>query len=108
MSPDKTKVLYLVVDAKQPSRAKLPMEAGFLPGTKLSVGEGADDAGVVGETPPDGPLEGKVFPEGATEPPGPEGVGPGPPPVAKLGTPGPPLVAGRPGVGLIGETGPEL
>lgn len=90
------------------------MEAGFLPGTKLSVGEGADDAGVVGETPPNGPLEGKVFPEGTTEPPGPEGggttvsIGPEPGGVAiGVGT-GPPLVAGRPGVGLIGETGPEL
>lgn len=151
-------MLNLVVDPKQPSRAKLPMVAGSVPGTKLSVGGGEDDTGVVGETPPDGPLVGKdcigVFPEGATEPPGPEGtkVSPGtetvllpepggvaigvgtepspgvgtepspgvvdaPPPgvvdapptgasEAELGKPAPPLVAGRPGVELVGETRP--
>lgn len=90
--------MNLVVDPKQPSRAKLPMVAGSRLGTRLSTGEGEDDDGVVGETPPDGPLEdagteGKdcigVFPdngpEGATDPPGPEGsgafaeVGPGAP-----------------------------
>lgn len=78
-------MVKLVVDPKQPSRAKLPMVAGSRLGTRLSTGEGEDDDGVVGETPPDGAgTEGKdcigVFPEngpeGAMDPPGPEGSGP--------------------------------
>lgn len=101
-------MLNLVVDPKQPSRAKLPMVAGSRLGTRLSTGEGEDDDGVVGETPPDGPLEpagteGKdcigVFPEngpeGAMDPAGPEGAmdpaGPeGSGPFAEVG-PGAPL-----------------
>lgn len=80
MSPDRVNVLNLVVDPKQPSRAKLPMVAGSLPGTRLSTGEGEDDDGVVGETLPAGPLEAAGaevkdcaggFPED-----GPEGTGP--------------------------------
>lgn len=80
LSPDRVNVLNLVVDPKQPSRAKLPMVAGSLPGTRLSTGEGEDDDGVVGETPPAGPLEAAGaevkdcaggFPED-----GPEGTGP--------------------------------
>lgn len=82
LSPDRVNVLNLVVDPKQPSRAKLPMVAGSLPGTRLSTGEGEDDDGVVGETPPGGPLEAAGaevkdcaggFPED-----GPEGAGPFP------------------------------
>lgn len=50
-------MLNLVVDPKQPSRAKLPMVAGSRSGTRLSAGEGDDDTGVVGDTPPGGPPE---------------------------------------------------
>lgn len=123
-SPDRVNVLNLLVDAKQPSSAKLPMVAGSLSGTKLSVGEGEDDTGVVGATPPDGlpdgppdgmpdgtpdgpgppdgTLEGKVFPEGTTEPPDPEGtrVGAEPPSEAPLDPEGP-------GGGTTVSTGPE-
>lgn len=67
------------------------MVAGSLPGTRLSIGEGEDDDGVVGETLPAGPLEaagaevkdcagGLGFPEDGSEGTGPFAeVGPGEP-----------------------------
>lgn len=81
-------MLNLLVEVKQPNNAKLPIVAGSRLGTRLSIGEGEDDTGVVEDTPP-GPLEPAgtegedctgVFPgpeaEGAAEPAGPEDAGP--------------------------------
>lgn len=103
-------MLKLVVEPKQPSRAKLPMVAGFRSGTRLSTGEGEDVDGVVGETPPGRPLEaagteGKD-PEGAMEPPGPDGTGMGLFAEVGPGTPlEPPADPEGGGTGLF--TGPE-
>lgn len=46
------KVLYPVLEEKQPRRAKLPMVAGSWMGTMLSVGEGCDETDVVTDAEP--------------------------------------------------------
>lgn len=114
LSPDRLNVLKLVVDAKQPNRAKVPIVAGSRLGTRLSTGEGEDDTGEVVETPPGEPLE-----EAGTE--GEDGIG-GLPDVGPEGFPdvgpdgfpdagpeGPAELAGSEdmGMGLLFEAGVE-